>query len=151
MRSSMTAVFFAVVLLAAPTSGQQTAIDSLKFEFGAPSILGEARQLLGHDEDTFVIAVLVARTPNQAARYCELEERYHRALEDDATRYFQLLFGIGSTFSTVDPDSLGKMAFNVARHYAEQRSMMRVSVSAPTDAEVAEISRACIQAKNAMR
>lgn len=127
------------------------ALDTLRFEYGAPAILAEARVLWGHDKDAFVIAVLVARTPNQAARYCELEERYHQALEDDATRYFQLMFELATTLPTVGPDSLGKVAFNVARRYAEQRNMMSVSISAATDSERTELGRACVEAKNALR
>jgi hypothetical protein len=151
MRLPIMCAIMSAFVLAVPIAAQEIALDTVRLEYRAPAILAEARELLGHERDAFVFAVLRARTPNQAARYCELEARYHQALEDDFTRYYHLLFFLATTGQTVAPDSLGKLGFDVARKYAEQRSLMSVSLVASTESEQMALGRACVEAKNAVR
>lgn len=151
MKLSIMGASIAAFVLAVPAAAQEIALDTLRLEYRAPAVLAEARELLGHDRDAFVFAVLRARTPNQAARYCELEERYHQALQDDFTRYYHLMFSLVTTGQTVAPDSLAKLGFDVARKYAEQRGMMSVSLVAGTESEQIALGRACVEAKNALR
>jgi hypothetical protein len=152
MRRSLISASLAGCFLAVPAAGQvlPTVTDSLRVQARAPEILAEARELAGHDRNAFVVAILTARTPNQAARYCELEERYHQALEQDFVREVELMFRAGRGEPAITPELFAEMAFSLARHYAEQRGMMSISMSA-RESDMNELGRACFEAKNALR
>ncbi len=147
---SVSAWALVTLALAAPAGGQEPATTTLGIEQRPAAILAEAHELLGHDMNTFYIAKLVARTANQAARYCELDARYGQALDDKYTHDLASLFEAATIGPQVVPIDFGEAALGIAKQYAWERDLMTVSISA-TDSEFPILGRACEEARNATR